>query len=150
MIRSNRRCRLVPSALAVAAFALAAAADAAPTEIKGAAILDHACGKTAVKHMGLVHAGKIDEAVKLGTKEMQEQWAAMPKEDREMMGGMMKDMASTEADHSADIKAHGILAIDGENATLTVKKETKEGGSTGSSTLMQKYKISGATCSISR
>ena len=34
----------------------------AKSEIKGAAILDNACGKVAVKQMGLVHDGKIDEA----------------------------------------------------------------------------------------
>jgi len=41
-----------------------ARAEPAKTEIQGAAILDHPCGKVAVKHMGLVHAGKIDEAEK--------------------------------------------------------------------------------------
>ena len=34
----------------------------AKSEIKGAAILDTACGKVAVKQMGLVHDGKMDEA----------------------------------------------------------------------------------------
>jgi hypothetical protein len=128
----------------------AAPASAAPTEIKGAAALDHACGKTSVKHMGLVHAGKMEEAVKLGTKEMQAEWNALPKEDREMMSGMMKDMSSSEADHAAAIKTNGVLAVDGENATLTVKQETKEGGGTSTSTMTQKFKIAGATCSIAR
>ena len=47
-------------------------------EVKGAAILDTPCGKVAVKQMGLLHAGKFDEANKLSTKEMQDQWKAMP------------------------------------------------------------------------
>src|SRR5436853_6436340 len=65
-----------------------ARAESPKTEIKGAAILDHSCGLIAVKHMGLVHAGKMEEATKLGTQEMQDQWKAMPEEDRKMMSGM--------------------------------------------------------------
>jgi hypothetical protein len=40
----------------------------AKSEIKGAAILDHPCGKTSVKQMGLIHAGKMEEGNKLATK----------------------------------------------------------------------------------
>jgi hypothetical protein len=71
----------------------AASAVSGESEIKGAAILDHPCGKVAVKQMGLTHAGKMDEANKLTTKEMQEQWKAMPAKDRTMMSGMMKEMS---------------------------------------------------------
>ena len=55
----------------------------AKSEVKGAAILDHACGKVAVKQMGLVHAGKMEEANKLSTREMQDQRKAMPAKDKE-------------------------------------------------------------------
>ena len=55
---------------------------AAGSEIKGAAILDHPCGKVSIKQMGLVHAGKMDDANQLATKETQEQWEAMPAKDR--------------------------------------------------------------------
>ena len=68
----------------------AATASAAPTETKGSAILQHPCGKVAVKHMGLIHAGKMEDAAKLGTQEMQDQWKAMPAKDREMMTQIMK------------------------------------------------------------
>src|SRR6478735_10810240 len=97
----------------------------AKSEIKGAAILDHPCGKTSVKQMGLTHAGKMEEANKLTTKEMQDQWKAMPAKDRTMMTGMMKDMSQTEDQYAADIKANGVLVVDGSTATLTVKKTTK-------------------------
>src|SRR5215213_8583844 len=73
------------SAFLLSAFLLsilAGRAGADPKEIKGAAILDHPCGKVAVKHMGLVHSGKMDEAVKLGTPEMQEEWKKMDAGDR--------------------------------------------------------------------
>ena len=125
-------------------------ADAGKTEIKGAAILDHPCGKVAVKHMGLVHAGKIDEASKLGTPEMQAQWKAMPAKDREMMSGMMKDMSKPEAQFAADIKAGGVLVVDGKDATLTIKQEHKDANGTSSDTMTEKYVIDGKTCQITR
>ncbi len=129
---------------------LSAAAPARAEEIKGAAILEHACGKTAVKHMGLVHAGKMAEAVKLGTKEMQDEWNKMPAEDREMMSGMMKEMSQSEADFSAAIKANGLLAVDGGKATLTITKKTQDASGSGTETMTQKYVVDAKGCWISR
>jgi hypothetical protein len=127
-----------------------AGAESSKTEIKGAAILDHACGKVAVKHMGLVHAGKMEEATKLGTQEMQDQWKAMPEEDRKMMSGMMKEMSKTEAAFSAEIKASGLLVVEGDNATLTITQEHKDANGSSTSTLTQRYKLDGSTCRITR
>jgi type IV secretory pathway VirB10-like protein len=135
---------------AVLFLTLVSRLSAAPTEIKGAAILAHPCGKVAVKHMGLAHAGKIEEATKLGTKEMQEQWKALPAEDRKMMSGMMKEMAKTEAEFSAEIKASGLLVVDGKDATLTVKQEHKDANGSSTETMTQHYVLDGATCLISR
>ena len=123
---------------------------AAGTEIKGAAILDHPCGKVSVKQMSLVHAGKMDDANKLTTKETQEQWKAMPAKDRSMMSGMMKDMSQTDAQYAADIKANGLLVVDGQVATLTVKKTTKDANGTNTSTTTQEFKLSGNDCLVSR
>jgi len=128
----------------------ASLALAAPTEIKGAAILDHACGKTSAKHMSLVHAGKIDEAVKLGTPEMRKQWEAMSADDRKMMTGMMKDMSQSDADLAAAIKASGVLAVDGKTATLTVKTEHKDKNGSSSETFTQKFVIDATGCWISQ
>jgi hypothetical protein len=146
-----RRSSAVLVSLAVA-FALAGRAQAAPakSEIKGAAILDHPCGKVAVKHMGLVHAGKMDEATKLGTKDMQAQWQALPAADRNAMSGMMKEMSKTEAQFSAEIKAGGVLTVDGNKATLTVKQEHKDANGTSTQTTTQNYAIDGADCRIER
>ena len=127
-----------------------AGAAAAKSEVKGAAILEHACGKIAVKHMGLVHAGNILEAVKLGTREMQEEWKAMPEEDRLMMSAMMNKMSLSAADFSAQIKAGGLLVVEGPTATLTVKQEQKDDNGTSTSTMTQKFAIDGAACRISR
>jgi type IV secretory pathway VirB10-like protein len=122
----------------------------AKSEIKGAAILDHPCGKTSVKQMGLTHAGKMEEANKLTTKEMQDQWKAMPAKDKTMMSGMMKEMSQTEDQYSADIKANGVLIVDGPTAMLTVKKTTKDKSGSSTSTMTQNFKIEGNTCLVSR
>jgi hypothetical protein len=136
--------------LAVLALpALLVPRGAAAEEIKGAAILDHACGKVAVKHMGLVHAGKMDEAVKLGTSEMQEHWKSMSAGEREMMSGMMKDMSQSEADFSAEIKANGVLQVEGDKATLTVEKKTTDANGTSTETTTQRYLIDAKGCWIS-
>ena len=145
------RRRLSTLALSVVlSLSLCLAAEAAPSEIKGAAILDHACGKVAVKQMGLVNAGKMDEANKLSTKEMQDMWAAMPAKDRTMMTGMMKSMSQTEAQFADDIKAAGLLVVDGQAATLTVKKKTDDANGSNTSTTTQSFKLEGGQCLISR
>jgi hypothetical protein len=128
----------------------AAGTAGAKSEIKGAAILDHPCGKVSVKQMGYVHAGNMEEANKLSTKEMQEQWKAMPAKDRTMMTGMMKDMSQTEAQYSADIKSNGVLVVDGQAAILTVKKTTKDANGSSTSTMTQNFKMDGSQCMISR
>lgn len=145
-MNAGRVALLTACALSLAVLAAPAAAE----EISGAAILDHACGKTAVKHMGLVHAGKMAEAVKLGTPEMQKEWNALPAEEREMMAGMMKEMAKSEADFSADLKAHGKLVVDGAAATLTVTKKTEDASGSGTETMTQKYAIDAKGCWITR
>lgn len=136
--------------IALALVLCGGAATAGTSEIKGAAILDHPCGKVAVKQMGFVHAGKMDEANKLSTKEMQDQWKAMPGKDRDMMAEMMKQMSSSEQQYSNDIKASGVLAVDGQNATLTVKKTTKDVNGSSTSTTTQKFRLEGDQCLVSR
>ena len=127
-----------------------AMAETPKTEIRGAAILNHPCGKVAVKHMGLVHAGKMEEAGKLGTQEMQEKWKALPAKDREMMSGLMKEMSKTEEQFAAGIKAGGLLVVDGTKATLTVKQEHKDANGSSTETLTQSYVLDGAVCRITR
>jgi hypothetical protein len=146
-MKSDRRFCVVVLALSLCGLAPMAAAK---SEIKGAAILDHPCGKVSVKQMGLVHAGKMEDANKLTTKEMQDQWKAMPASDRTMMTGMMKEMSQTEEAYSAAIKANGSLVVDGANATLTVKKTTKDKNGTSTETMTQNFKIDGNQCLISR
>jgi hypothetical protein len=133
-------------ALGVALFALAGAASA--EEIKGAAILNHPCGKVAVQHMALAHAGKMAEATKLGTKEMQAQWAQMPAKDRDMMTEMIKATAQPEPQFSNSIKSNGVLSVQGKTASLTVKVDHKDANGSSSETWAQKYVIDGGSCLI--
>ena len=125
-------------------------AETGKTEIKGAAILEHPCGKVAVKHMGLVHAGKMDEASKLSTSDMQEKWKGMPEKDRAMMSDMMKEMSKTEAELTADIKAGGLLVVEGKSATLTVEQHHKDANGTSSEKLTQNYVLDGGKCLVTR
>jgi hypothetical protein len=150
MSSSRKSAVLLSALLSLTPLALAGAAEAPKTEIKGAAILDHPCGKVAVKQMGLIHAGKFEEANKLTTKEMQDQWKAMPAKDREMMTGMMKEMSRSEADFAKDIQAFGVLTVEGGHATLTVKQEHKDENGSSTDTMTQNYVIDGNKCLISR
>jgi len=145
----NRRHTAV-CAIAAPLLFCAAGALAAKNEVKGAAILETPCGKTSVKQMGLVHAGNMEDANKLTTKEMQDQWKAMPAKDRTMMTGMMKDMSQTEQAYAADIKASGVMVVDGPGATLTVKKTVKDANGSSTTTMTQNFKIDGAQCMITR
>jgi hypothetical protein len=142
---------LVAAVLTLPLAARAAlATDTAPPkiEIRGAAILSHPCGKVVVKNMGLVHAGKFDEAMKLGTPEMQAQWKALPEKDRTAMSGMMKEMSKSEAELSAAIKAGGLLVVEGSQATLTVKQDHKDADGTSSETTTHLFALDGTTCRI--
>ena len=150
MSSSRKSAVLLSALLSLAPLALAGAAEAPKTEIKGAAILDHPCGKVAVKQMGLIHAGKFEEANKLTTKEMQDQWKAMPAKDREMMTGMMKEMSKSAADFANEVKAFGVLAVEGNKATLTIKQEHKDANGSSTDTMTQNYVIDGGKCLIAR
>lgn len=100
--------------------------------------------------MGLVHDGKIAEAMKLGTQAMQDEWNKMPAKDKEMMGGMMKEMSQTREAFSAEIKANGVLFVEGKSATLKVTKTTKDANGSSSETMTQNFELDGTTCRITR
>lgn len=150
MSTSRKSAVLLSALLSLVPLARAGGAEAPKTEIKGAAILDHPCGKVAVKQMGLIHAGKFDEANKLTTREMQEQWKAMPAKDREMMVGMMKEMSKSEEDFAKEVKASGTLTVEGGHATLTLKQEHKDANGSSTDTMTQNYVIDGGKCLITR
>jgi len=51
---------------------------------------------------------------------------------------------------SADIKANGVLVVDGQSATLTVRKKTKDASGTSTSTTTQEFKLEGGESLVSR
>ncbi|TWO71733.1 hypothetical protein FN976_08975 [Caenimonas sedimenti] len=126
------------------------AATAATTQIKGAEILAHACGKVGVKQMGLLNQGKMDEANALVTPELRPQWEKASAAERAMVGTMVKAVSPTEADYSASIRTHGVLTIDGTAATLKVEKKTTSGSGSSTTTMTQKFRITGADCLVDR
>jgi hypothetical protein len=92
----------------------------------------------------------MEEAVKLGTPELQAEWRSMPAADRDMMEGMMKAMSQSTADFSADIKAHGRLVISGKTATLTIRKTRKDASGSSTETMTQDFSLDGSNCAIAR
>ena len=129
-----RRSRLSLSSaltrLAVFGFiaVLASPIAAAQTVIKGPAILDHAIGKLAVANMALLFAGKFEESMKWSNREYNERYAALPADRKKKMGATMKEFAVADAKFRADIQKLGVLTIDGDKATLTLKESTDAGG----------------------
>jgi len=63
---------------------------------------------------------------------------------------MSKEMSPTESQFAADIKANGVLVIDGASAKLTVQKTTKDANGTSTSTTTQAFQVNGNECLISR
>jgi len=137
-------------AVALAAFVIPAGVVHASDvqEIRGAAILEHPCGQVAVKHMGLVSEGKMDEAILLSTLEMQTEWNAIPEEERQMISEMLEAMSQSAEDFAADIEAHGVLVIEGDSGVLTLEKVVQDSSGTSTMTMSQGYQIDGANCAI--
>jgi hypothetical protein len=140
--------RAVSASLSLAVGLALAAPALAASEIKGKAILDHPCGKTALKHMGLVNAGKMAEAMKLGSPEMIAKWEALPADERGMVSEMMQALSKTEAEFAGEIEAHGVLTVDGKSAKLVVEKKTTDASGTSTETHTQDFAFDGKTCLI--
>ncbi|MEO5672413.1 MAG: hypothetical protein ABIR26_17130 [Ramlibacter sp.] len=116
---------------------LCASQGAMAAEFKGAAILDHVCGK-------------VDDANKLSTQEMNDRWKNMPAKDREMMTAMAKELSPTEAQYTADIRSHGLLVVNGPTGKLTVEKKTQDANGSSTQTTTQEFRITGSECLVAR
>lgn len=137
-------------ALAAIAALIAVSPDvlAAAQTIKGAAILDHPCGKTAAKQMGYLHEGKVDDANRLSTKALQAQWQAMPANDRTMMAEMSKKMSPSAAEYSDAIRKNGVLTLEGNTAVLEVAQTKRDANGSSTSTMTQKLAMEGGQCLV--
>ena len=145
----KRNCAAWPACSALLLLVTGLAAHAA-TEIKGAPILAHPCGKTGVKQMGLLNQGKMDEAQALATPETRAKWEQVPAADRTVMTSLSKAVSPTEAEFAADIKSHGVLTVDGSAATLTVVKKTADASGSSTSTMTMRFKTEGGGCLVHR
>lgn len=135
------------SLVAVAATAAPASAN---SQLKGAAILDHPCGKVGVQQMGYLHTGDFDAANRLSTPDIQQRWQAMPARDRAMMADMAKSMSPSSDQYAADIRRNGLLVVDGAQAVLTVKTTHKDAQGSSTSTSTQNFRFDGRQCLVSR
>jgi hypothetical protein len=143
------RKRLVTLAVMPALMAVACAGFAAQT-IEGSAILDHPCGKTAARQMGLLHEGRIDDANRLSTKAVQSQWQSMPEKDRKMMADMSKAMSPSADEYADAIRKTGVLTLDGSTAMLSVSQTRRDANGSSTSTMTQKLAMEGGQCLVSR
>lgn len=143
----NKRC--VALAAIAALITVSPVALAAQT-IKGAAILDHPCGKTATRQMGFLHAGKIDDANHLSTKAVQAQWQSMPTKDRTMMAEMSKKMSPSSGEYSDAIRKNGVLTVDGNTAALKVSQTKHDANGSSTSTMTQNFAMENGQCLVSR
>jgi hypothetical protein len=67
-----------------------------------------------------------------------------------MMSDMSKEMSQTEEQYAADIRTSGVLAVNGQAATLTVRKTAKNANGSTTSTTTQEFRINGSECLVSR
>lgn len=123
---------------------------AAKSELKGAAALDHPCGKVGVQQMGYLHTGNVEAANRLSTPDMQQQWKSMPAKDRTMMAEMAKSMSPSSDQYAADIRKSGMLVVDGSKAVLTVQTTHKDANGSSTSTSTQNFLYDGKQCLVSR
>jgi hypothetical protein len=115
-------------------------------EIKGAEILNHPCGKLAVKAMGLLSQGKFEEANKLSTKALQDRWTATPAAERAMVAELAKAMSPSEGEYTAMIKADGLLVVDDKAGKLTVTQKSKDASGSSTRTITSKFAVNGGEC----
>jgi len=111
--------------LAFLSLATALPATAAEQRIKGPEIKSHPIAPIALQYVELVHAGKMEDAVKLAYDKAQAEWKKYPGE-RASYASFMKKMMPTRADLEASLAGSAILVIDGNKASLSVIRMEQE------------------------
>jgi len=108
-------------ALAIAPEATAQAAAAKETRILKADILKHPIGPLALRYADAIHAGHVDEAMKLSSRQAQARWKSEPASERAASARFKKKFIPDRATLEASIATGGILIIEGgSRATLNV------------------------------
>lgn len=108
------------AAAGIAAFVVLAAGtvSAQDPDLTGKAALDHPAVQLAVKAAGLITAGKIDEAMALGTKESVDEWKALSAGDRAEMTARLARITPDPDVFARAVTDDGTLAVMGDTAIV--------------------------------
>jgi hypothetical protein len=102
------------------------------TRVQGADILKHPIYEVALRHADLVHAGKMDEYMRLASTEAQAKWKALPPSERKESLAWQRQNVPPRAELAAAIESGGLLLIDGDSrATLNVIRMERTSTSAG-------------------
>jgi hypothetical protein len=100
------------------------AGDAAQEErIEGADLLEHPIAALALQYVELVHAGKIEDAMRLASPEAQKQWKAEPASERAASAAFRKKTLPTVAEFKSLLPSGVLIVEDGARATLNVIRQ---------------------------
>ena len=102
------------------------------TRIEGADLVNHPVAALAAQYVELVHAGKMEDAMRLATTEAQQQWKAEPASERAASAAFRKKTLPTAAELKAALPAGSVLIIeDGQRAMLNIIKKEQRPGAPG-------------------
>lgn len=143
---------LIGALTAPPAFAQAAAKE---TRIQKADILKHPIAEVALKYSEAIHAGKMEDMLKLTSAKGQKEFKAEPKSEQTASMNFLKKFVPAPAALKAGIESGGILFIEGSKATLNVtaseSKSAKPGEVTASaSTTAMPFLLEGGTWKIAK
>jgi hypothetical protein len=102
-------------------------AQAQENNLKGAAALKHPAIQVALKAAELMKAGKIDEAVALGTKASTTEWKAMSAADRKDIGAGMASRSPGPKAFADAILKNGELSLMENNAIVSFSVDGQAG-----------------------
>ena len=126
---------LVFTACLLVAWLPSSAQAPAETQVKGPAILKHPAGILALQYVELVHANRMDDAMKLVSKQGQASWKSEPASERKASASFRKKMLPTRAELEASLQTGGVLIIEAnQRATLNVIKSEQKTTSPGTVT----------------
>ncbi len=107
---------------------IAGAGEAASeTRVEGSDLLAHPVAALAIEYVELVHAGKIEDAMRrLASAEAQKAWKSEPASERTASAAFRKKTLPTLAEFKALLPSGVLIIEDGERGTLNViKKEQR-------------------------
>lgn len=109
-----------------------AASPSEETRIEGDDLLKHPVARLATEYVELVHAGKIDDAMRrLASTEAQEQWKAEPASERAASLDFRKRTLPTPAEFKSLLPTGVLIVEDGERGMLNVIRKEQRSSKPG-------------------